>query len=120
MTSLCGGYPPAFAISRVTLSRGDMDAVVVLQKLNRIRKLSESGRSAAVVAELGTMPPRELARSPTLALLFGIAKGRLGHHAAGKQWVATALDAAAEQGDANLRGRALNVYGAIAFHEGHI
>ncbi|HEY2824767.1 MAG TPA: hypothetical protein VGI83_04410 [Gemmatimonadales bacterium] len=88
--------------------------------VNRLQKLSDSGRSAAVVAELGALPVQELEQSPTLALLFGIAQGRLGRFSSGKQWVAAALDAARARGDSSVEARALNVAGAIAFEEGRI
>jgi tetratricopeptide (TPR) repeat protein len=78
----------------------------------------ERGRNGDVVAELGKFPASELERSPTLALIFGIAQGRLGHHGAGKQWIAMALEVARQRGDASIEARSLNVSGAIAFQEG--
>src|SRR5687767_12694785 len=91
-----------------------------MERLSRIRILSDSGRDAAVVAELGGLSAEELERSPALSLLFGIAQGRLGHHDAGKHWVARALGVARQQQDAAIEARSLNVWGAIAFQEGRI
>lgn len=97
-----------------------MGATAAIGMLNRIQELSESGRNAAVVAELGVVPVEELERSPTLALLFGIAQGRLGRQLSGKQWVLTALEVSRTRGDPAIEARALNVCGAIAFDEGRI
>ena len=97
-----------------------MDATTSISMLNRVQELSETGRNAAVVAELGAMPVKELEQSPTLSLLFGVAQGRLGRHSSGKQWVATALETARARGDAAIEARALNVSGAIAFDEGRV
>ena len=94
--------------------------VQAMERLSRIRSLSDSGRDAAVVAELGVLSAEELERSPALSLLFGIAQGRLGHHNAGKHWVARALGGARQQQDAATEARSLNVWGAIAFQEGRI
>jgi tetratricopeptide (TPR) repeat protein len=88
--------------------------------LNRVQKLADSGRDAAVVAELGALPVHELGQSPTLGLLFGIAQARLGRSSSGKQWVATALETAQARGDSTVAARALNVSGAIAFEEGQV
>ncbi|MBI4421733.1 MAG: tetratricopeptide repeat protein [Gemmatimonadetes bacterium] len=92
----------------------------IIELLNRVQKLSDTGRDAAVVAELGAVPVQELEQSPTLALLFGISQGRLGRHNSGKQWVAMALETALARGDRSIEARALNVSGAIAFEEGRI
>jgi tetratricopeptide (TPR) repeat protein len=85
-----------------------------------VQRLCDTGRNAAVIAELGALPARELETSPTLALLFGIAQGRLGHHGTGKRWVETALGIARSRGDDTIEARSLNVAGAIAFQEGRI
>lgn len=97
-----------------------MDASRSIDLVTRVQKLTDAGRSRAVVAELGALPVDELERSPTLAMLFGIAQGRLGRFSSGKQWVATALDGARSRGDHTIEARALNVAGAMAFEEGRI
>jgi tetratricopeptide (TPR) repeat protein len=86
--------------------------------LNRIQGLSNSGRNAAVVAELGALPIQEVEESPGLALLLGIAHGRLGDSHEGKQWVNKALGAERRQGTSAIEARSLNICGAIAFQEG--
>ena len=97
-----------------------LSATSSISMLTRIQELSDTGRNAAVVAELGVLPVHELEKSPTLALLFGIAQGRLGRQASGKQWVAAALELARARGDTAIEARALNVSGAISFDEGRI
>lgn len=88
--------------------------------LNTVQKLAETGRHAAVVDYLGALAPEEVTKSPTLALLFGIAHARLGQDDVGKRWVAVALERSRERGDRMVEARALNVSGAIAFEAGRI
>jgi len=91
-----------------------------LEMLNSIKKLAETGHHAAVAQQLGELPAQDLEQSPTLALLFGIAQARLGHHSIGKQWVGIGLETARARRDHAVEARALNVSGAIAFEEGRI
>ena len=97
-----------------------VNASASLEMLNAVQKLAETGHHAAVAEQLGALPVQELEQSPTLALLLGIAQGRLGRHNSGKQWVAIALETARERSDRAIEARALNVSGAIAFEEGRI
>src|SRR5689334_20880746 len=97
-----------------------MTADASVDHLTRIQTLSDAGRNAAVVAELSALPEDEVEQSPALALLFGIAYGRLGHRQSGKQWVTAALGAARTCGDSEIEARSLNVCGAMAFQEGAI
>lgn len=91
-----------------------------LEMLNTIQKLGETGHHAAVARQLGALPVQELEQSPTLALMFGIAQARLGHHDSGKRWVGVGLETARARSDHALEARALNVSGAIALEEGRI
>lgn len=97
-----------------------MDAKASLAMLNEVQQLADSGRLAAVVDHLTGVPTTELEQSPTLALLYGIAQARLGHHATGAKWVGVALDRARARGDRTIEARALNVSGGIAFEAGRI
>lgn len=94
------------------------DAVHV--ELNRVRRLAEHGRYPEVLASLRDRGADEITRSPTLALLYGMALGRLGQHVEGLRWVDVAHRRASEQGDGVLQTRALNVRGAIALERGRI
>lgn len=90
-----------------------------LAQLAEAQRLAETGRHQALLDFL--TPQREaIARSPTLALLYGIAQARLGRDAEGREWVMTALKCATERGDGAIEGRALNVLGAIALEEGRV
>jgi tetratricopeptide (TPR) repeat protein len=91
-----------------------------LEMLNTIQQLAETGHHAAVAQRLGAIRLRDLKQSPTLALLFGIAQARLGHHNSAKQWVEIGLETARARSDHAVEARALNVSGAIAFEEGRI
>jgi tetratricopeptide (TPR) repeat protein len=97
-----------------------VDTGVSPEKLHRIQQLFHAGQNAAVVAEFGEIPTRDLETSPTLALLLGTAQSRLGHLALGRGWVAAALEGARVRGDVALEARSLNASGAIAFLEGRI
>jgi tetratricopeptide (TPR) repeat protein len=88
--------------------------------LARVEALSDSGRSAAVVAELGAVPSQEIRQSPALALLLGIALGRLGNHDSSRELAVAAWEVARSRGDRAVEARSLNVCGAIAFQEGRI
>jgi tetratricopeptide (TPR) repeat protein len=95
-------------------------STVSLELLNEVQALAESGRHATLVEQLEGVPAQDLEQSPTLALLFGIAQARLGHHKLGKRWVRTALDVARARNDQAIEARALNVLGAIAFDSGQV
>lgn len=97
-----------------------MDVHASLAVLNTVKRLADTGRHAALAAYVESLSPDALAQSPTIALLFGIAQARLGRHDAGERWVEAALDRARRRGDPSVRARALNVSGAIAFHQGRI
>ncbi|MBI4421113.1 MAG: tetratricopeptide repeat protein [Gemmatimonadetes bacterium] len=91
-----------------------------LIELGAVRRLAETGHHAAVVEALEHRPRDELERSATLALLYGTAQARLGHHADGERWVEVALERARERGDRAIEARALNVRGGIALEAGRI
>jgi tetratricopeptide (TPR) repeat protein len=85
----------------------------------KARALAAAGHHAAVVEHLGTHES-ELADTPTLALLYGIAQARLGRHAQGIQWIDRALVSARELGEHGVERHALNARGAIALVSGNL
>ncbi|MFQ5679192.1 MAG: tetratricopeptide repeat protein [Gemmatimonadota bacterium] len=91
-----------------------------LAEINRVGQLSGQGRYIEVLNFLEARGPGVVASSPTLALHFGIAHGRLGRHQEGARWVDSALRGAVDRGDRALQARALNVRGAIALEGGRI
>lgn len=97
-----------------------LDAATSLTVINTAQRLVDTGRHAAVADYLTAVPEAERARSPTLALLYGIATARLGALGKGQAWVRTALERARERGDNAVEVRALNVLGVIAFEGGRI
>jgi len=72
------------------------------------------------VAYLGGRASRELTESPNLALLYGTAQARLGHHEEALRWVELALDQARTRAEPALERQALNARGAIALVSGRI
>src|SRR2546430_15298135 len=80
------------------------------------QQLAAAGHHAEVVAYLGGRT--ELEDSPSLALLYGTAQGRLGRHEEGQRWLDVALDHARRQRDDAVERRALNARGAAAFVSG--
>ncbi|MBI2614883.1 MAG: tetratricopeptide repeat protein [Gemmatimonadetes bacterium] len=88
--------------------------------LKTVQQLADTGRHTAVVDYLTGLPDQEVAKSPTLALLFGSACARLGRDEQAQRWVAVALARARERGDRPVEARALNLCGAIAFDMGRI
>lgn len=97
-----------------------MDVRTSLAMIESAARMSETGHHAALVELVSTIPVDEVAHSPTLALLFGIAQARLGRHAAGERWVAAAAERARQRGDRTIEVRALNVSGAICLEGGRI
>lgn len=97
-----------------------MDVRESLMVLSKAREFSDTGQHAAVVDYLAGLPPNEITRSPTLALLYGIAQARIGRHAEGQRWVDAAGKQAQERGDRAVEARALNVQGAIALEAGRV
>ncbi|MDH3368614.1 MAG: hypothetical protein OEO20_04130 [Gemmatimonadota bacterium] len=88
-----------------------------LAELNWVRSLTDQGRFSEVVGWLSVQEPDPITRSPTLALMCGIAHGRLGQHDKAVRCVDIALNHA---GDRPLHARALNVRGAIALETGRL
>src|SRR5437879_2277388 len=82
--------------------------------VERARELAAAGRHADVVEFLGAQKRSELADSPSLALLYGTAQARLGHHDEGLRWLDLALDEARRRDERAVAGQALNARGAIA------
>jgi len=97
-----------------------MDYRQPLMQLNQARYFSDSGQHAALLKLLSGRPEQELAASPTLALLCGIAHARLGRHADAARWVELAARRARERGDRAVEARALNARGAIALESGRV
>jgi tetratricopeptide (TPR) repeat protein len=93
------------------------DAFLVLAKA---QALADMGQHASVVSLLEEQPESDLSRSPTLALLYGIALARLGRDAEGEEWVRTAWEQARTRGDRPGEARALNARGALALERGDI
>ena len=91
-----------------------------LEQLNKALELSDGGQHAAVVAYLGEFPSEEIEQSPTLALLLGSARARLGQLDQGQALVDVALANSRKQGDDTVEFRALNARGAIALMRGHV
>ena len=89
-----------------------------LAELNRVLDLTDQGRFAEVLEHLGDRGPEAIESSPTLALHYGIAQGRLGRYSDSAQWVKIALDGAVAHGDRVLEARTLNARGAIALESG--
>jgi len=88
--------------------------------LTQANQLAESGRHAAVLELLQGRPDEDVVDSPTLALLCGIAHGRLGGHEVAERWVGIALERARARGDRAIETRAENVRGAIALERGQV
>ena len=91
-----------------------------LAPLHAAQELADTGRYAELLAYLSGRPQDQLEQSPMLALLYGIAHGRLGQLDAGQQWATVALSRARVLGDRTLEVRGLNVCGAIALERGGI
>src|SRR5258708_37303451 len=83
------------------------------------RALRAAGHHAEIVEPLG---PREseIADTPTLGLLYGIAHARLGRHDQGIQWIDRALARARHLGEHGVERHALNARGAIALVSGNL
>jgi len=88
--------------------------------VEKARQLAAAGNHAEVVAYLGAQAERDLEGSPTLALLYGAALGRLGRNEEGVQWLDKALDEARKGDDQAVERHALNARGALAFVSGRI
>jgi tetratricopeptide (TPR) repeat protein len=91
-----------------------------LAPLHAAQELADAGRYAELLAYLSGRPQAQLEQSPMLALLCGIAHGRLGQLDLGQQWAMVALSRARVLGDRTLEVRGLNVCGAIALERGGI
>jgi hypothetical protein len=59
--------------------------------MDKARRLAAAGHDTEVVEYLSGQEPRELEDSPSLALLYGTSKARLGHHDEGLRWLVVAL-----------------------------
>ncbi len=97
-----------------------MGASESLEMLRKAQSLAATGQHAAVVALLGARPAEETERSPSLALLLGIANARLGENAKAEGWIDVALRGARARGDRATEMRALNVSGALALERGRV
>ena len=87
--------------------------------LTHAQQLSAAGHYSGVVEYLN---PRtdELEESPSLALLYGTAQGRIGHHDEGSRWLDVALDRARKVHEPAVERHALNARGALALVSGRI
>src|SRR6266545_4403179 len=88
--------------------------------IEKAQQLAATGNHAEVVDFLGAQSVGTLEASPTLALLFGTANARLGHHAEGLRWLDKALDEARKREDPGVERHALNARGAMALVSGRI
>src|SRR5688572_29038622 len=88
--------------------------------VDKARELSAAGYHAEVVEYLGARAGAELQDSPSLALLYGTAQARLGHHDEGIRWLDLALDQARKRDEQAVERHALNARGAIALVSGRI
>jgi tetratricopeptide (TPR) repeat protein len=88
--------------------------------LNDAHKLAATAQHAAVVEFLNDQPAKDVEQSPGLALLLGIAHGRLGNDRDAGHWVERALRQSRERGDRAAETRALNVSAAIALESGRV
>jgi tetratricopeptide (TPR) repeat protein len=88
--------------------------------VDEARHLAAAGHHAEVVAYLGARAGRELEDSPTLALVYGTAQARLGHHEEGLRWLDVALDRARQRNEHAVERHALNARGAVALVSGRI
>lgn len=88
--------------------------------VDKARQLAAAGRHAEVVEYLGAREGSELKDSPSLALLYGTAQARLGHHDEGLRWLDLALDQARKRDEQAVERHALNARGAIALVSGRI
>ena len=88
--------------------------------IEKAQQLAAAGRYAEVIEYLGVQEPRELADSPSLALLYGTAQARLGLHDQGLHWLDRALDQARQWNDQAVERHALNARGAVALVSGRI
>ena len=88
--------------------------------VSKARALAAAGQHAAVVEFLGSRELSELAGSPTLALLYGIAQARLGRHEQGLEWLEQARSQARRQGEHAVERHALSARGAIALVSGDL
>ena len=88
--------------------------------VDEARHLAAIGHHAEVVAYLGARAGTELEDSPALALAYGTAQARLGHHEEGLRWLDLALDRARKRHDHTVERHALNARGALALVSGRI
>ena len=94
-----------------------MTATAVVDKA---QQLAAAGQHAEVVEYLGQRSGRELADSPSLALLYGTAQARLGRHEEGQRWLEVALNQARRRDEQAVERHALNARGAVAMVSGRI
>src|ERR1700745_3768025 len=88
--------------------------------IKKARHLAAAGHHAEVVSYLGARAGSELEDSPTLALVYGTAQARLGHHEEGVRWLDVALDRARKRNEHAVERHALNARGAVALVSGRI
>jgi len=62
--------------------------------VDKARELTAAGQHAEVVKYLAARQGSELAEAASLALLYGTAQARVGHHDEGLRWLDTALEQA--------------------------
>src|SRR5712692_2601843 len=88
--------------------------------VDKARELAAAGHHAAVVEYLGAREVSELEDSPSLALLYGTAQARLGHHDEGLRWLDLALEQARKRDEQAVERGALNARGAVALVSGRV
>jgi tetratricopeptide (TPR) repeat protein len=88
--------------------------------IDKAQQLAAAGRYAEVIEHLRDRPQGELEGSPTLALLYGTAQGRLGQHEEGMHWLDVALMQARKLEEQAVERHALNARGALLLVSGRI
>jgi tetratricopeptide (TPR) repeat protein len=82
-------------------------------------QLAAAGHHARLVEYLAARE-REIEESPSLALLYGCSKARLGRYEEGLVWLDVAMDKARQVQDQSVERHALNARGAVALVSGRI
>src|SRR2546426_11417376 len=88
--------------------------------VDKARELAAAGHYAEVVEYLAARGGSELEESPSLALLYGTAQGRLGRHEEGLRGLNLALEQARKREERGLERQALNARSASAPVSGRI
>jgi tetratricopeptide (TPR) repeat protein len=88
--------------------------------VDQARELAAAGQHAELVVYLSARPGRELAASPSLALLYGTAQARIGRHEEALRWLDLALERSRHPAEPAIERQALNARGAVALVSGRL